>query len=78
MYPVYIVSKGRHDTPLTARCFEQDQVDYQIVVEPQEFDAYAQVLGEHRVLKLPFSNLGMGSTPARNWIWEHSKQAGHK
>jgi len=25
---------------------------------------------------LPFSNLGQGSIPARNWIWEHSIAAG--
>jgi hypothetical protein len=27
-------------------------------------------------LKLPFSNLGQGSIPARNWIWEHAKRSG--
>lgn len=25
---------------------------------------------------LPFSNLGLGSIPARNWIWEHSLRQG--
>lgn len=75
-YPVYIVSKGRWETPLTARCFEEDGVDYKIVVEPQEYDQYVKALGKHRVIKLPFSNLGMGSTPARNFCWEHSEAQG--
>jgi len=29
-------------------------------------------------LRLPFSNLGQGSIPARNWIKEHSIAAGHE
>ncbi|PYU26985.1 MAG: hypothetical protein DMG30_00505, partial [Acidobacteria bacterium] len=27
-------------------------------------------------LKLPFSNLGQASIPARNWVWEHAVAAG--
>lgn len=77
-YPVYIVSKGRYQNPLTAKCFIEDDVNFYIVVEPQEYEAYVNALGVDRVLKLPFSNLGMGSTPARNWIWEHSKENNHK
>ena len=77
-YPVYIVSKGRADTPLTARCFERDGVDYKIAVEPQEADAYRKALGNHRVLVLPFSNLGVGSYPARQHVWDVSRREGHK
>ena len=29
------------------------------------------------MLALPFSNLGLGSYPARNFCWEHAKQRGH-
>lgn len=28
------------------------------------------------LLVLPFSNLGQGSIPARNWVWEHALQSG--
>lgn len=76
-YPVYIVSKGRWKTPLTARCFEEDGVDYKIAVEPQEAEHYIKALGEHRVLILPFSNLGVGSYPARQYVWDESRRAGH-
>lgn len=75
-YPVYVISKGRADACLTARFFIQDKLDFKLVVEPQEADAYIQKYGEDRVLILPFSNLGLGSIPARNWVWEHSKAAG--
>ena len=50
----------------------------QLVVEPQEAEEHKSRYGEHRVLALPFSNLGKGSIPARNWVWEHSIKAGAK
>lgn len=78
MYPVYIISKGRHDCALTAINFEKAGVDYLIAVEPQEYDLYCKSLGRNRVLKLPFSNLGLGSYPARNFCWEHAKNLGYK
>lgn len=76
-YPVYIVSKGRAEKSLTARFMEKDGLDFRIVIEPQERDAYAKHWGDDRLLLLPFSNLGLGSIPARNWIWEHSISEGH-
>jgi len=77
-YPVYIISKGRSDIALTAKNFEKANVDYLIAVEPQEYDLYCKSLGVKRVLKLPFSNLGLGSYPARNFCWEHAKLNGYK
>lgn len=76
-YPVYIPSKGRAATPLTARMLERDGVPFFVVVEPQERDEYARAVGAERVLVLPFSNLGQGSIPARNWIKDHATAAGH-
>jgi hypothetical protein len=75
-YPIYIVSKGRADTSLTARCLEKENIDFLVAVEPQEYDEYARALGTNRVLKLPFENLGVGSFPARNYCWEHSIKNG--
>jgi hypothetical protein len=75
-YPIYIVSKGRWESRLTARALEDTRVPYRIVVEPQEFDSYAAVIDPAKILVLPFSNLGLGSIPARNWIWEHSISEG--
>lgn len=75
-YPIYIVSKGRWESRRTSKALEAIGVPYFIVVEPQEFDQYAGVIAVEKVLRLPFSNLGQGSIPARNWIWEHARQAG--
>lgn len=76
-YPIYIISKGRWETRHTSKTLEKMGVDYFIAVEPQEYDNYAAVIEPRKVLKLPFSNHGMGSGPARNWCWEHSKANGH-
>jgi hypothetical protein len=78
-YPIYIVSKGRFENPLTAKYFVKDGItDFKIVVEPQEYEQYCNAVGKDKVLKLPFQNLGLGSFPARNFAWEHSIENGHK
>jgi hypothetical protein len=73
--PVYIISKGRADRCLTAHLFARDGQDFTLVVEPQEADAYRQRFPD-RVLDTPFSNLGQGSIPARNFVWEHALARG--
>lgn len=75
-YPVYVISKGRWKSRLTSKALERMNVPYHIVVEPQEFDNYAAVIDPDKIYVLPFSNLGQGSIPARNWVWEHSISIG--
>lgn len=75
-YPVYIISKGRWESRLTSKALDKMKVPYRIVIEPQEYDNYATVIDSTKILVLPFSNLGQGSIPARNWVWEHSIKEG--
>ena len=77
-YPIYIISKGRYNNPLTANYFKSCNIDFLIAVEPQEYELYCNSIGKEYVLKLPFANLGLGSYPARNYCWEHSIQNNHK
>ncbi len=77
-YPVYVISKGRWESRLTSKALEKIGVPYRIVIEPQERDAYAAVIDPSKILVLPFSNLGEGSIPARNWVWEHAVSEGHE
>lgn len=77
-YPIYIISKGRWESRLTSKALERMEVPYHIVIEPQEFDDYAAVIDKAKIFTLPFSNLGKGSIPARNWVWEHSIELGAK
>lgn len=75
-YPIYIISKGRSKTRLTSKALEKMDVPYNIVVEPQEYKEYANVIDPQKIIVTPFSNLGQGSIPARNFVWEHSINAG--
>lgn len=75
--PVYVISKGRWDNPLTVRALEFMGVEFFLVVEPQEADNYRAAVKDHRcVVTLPFSNLGQGSIPARNWVWDNAVELG--
>lgn len=75
-YPVYIISKGRANTCLTADWFIRDGVEFKLVIEPQELEDYKAHYPEEILITTPFSNLGQGSIPARNFVWEHAKATG--
>jgi len=75
-YPIYVISKGRSKNCLTARELKLMYVDFTLVVEPQEYEEYKGVA--ENILVTPFSNLGQGSIPVRNFVWEHSIINGHK
>lgn len=75
-YPVYVISKGRWESRLTAKALTDRNIPYRVVIEPQEYTQYAAVIDPATLLTLPFSNLGQGSIPARNWVWEHSISEG--
>lgn len=76
-YPVYVISKGRWSGGgLTYRALEKLGIDYRIAVEPQEYDRYAESIAPEHILTLPFGNLGQGSIPARNFVWDHAVETG--
>lgn len=88
-YPIYIVSKGRAGSRLTARSLDSMGVPYRIVVEAQEADAYRAVIAPERVLILDpeyqrrydtCDDLGetksRGPGPARNFAWDHAISLG--
>lgn len=78
-YPIYIISKGRWESRLTSKTLESKNIPYKIVVEPCEFELYANVIDESKIICLPsnFSELGKGSIPVRNFVWEHSINEGY-
>lgn len=88
-FPLYIISKGRADTRLTAKALELMRVPFYIVVEQQEHASYAAVIDPAKVLVLPQHYLDdydtfwsketdkrTGPGAARNFCWEHSLAAG--
>jgi len=77
-YPVYIISKGRHESMLTSRSLSRMRVPHYIAIEPQDEELYESALDifgirEYVTLLIaPFSNHGDGPGRARNWCWDHS------
>jgi hypothetical protein len=77
-YPVCIPSKGRAALQVTGKTLDGLGVDYKFFVEETEEDQYKEALGEDRVVVMPFHDLGKGSIPARNFIWNWAKEREHK
>lgn len=75
-YPVYVISKGRAHSNLTVRTLDRMRVPCRVVVEPPEVDAYARAIGRDRLMVLPFADLGLGSIPARNAVWDDAVKRG--
>lgn len=88
-FPIYIVSKGRADTRLTAKSLEVMSVPYYIVVEEAELEVYASVIDRAKILVLDpeyqrvyqtCDDLGAtksrGPGPARNFAWDHALASG--
>ena len=77
-YPVYIISKGRHESMFTSRSLARMKVPHYISIEPQDSENYENALDNFGIRKyvtlliLPFSNHGDGPGRARNWCWDHA------
>lgn len=77
-YPICIPSKGRAEVQTTGKVLDSMGVSYRFFVEEKEAEEYKKHLGSQRVVVMPFSDLGQGSIPARNFIWEWAKENGYK
>lgn len=73
-YPVFVPTKGRAETPYTLKVFLEMGLPFRAVVEEQERDQYAAVVGAARLLVLPFRDRGLVAT--RNWIWDQAQAEG--
>ena len=82
--PVYIVSKGRHESMLTSRSLARMKVPHYIMIEPQDEKNYIDAINNFNLDKYaslliaPFSNHGQGSGRARNASWDHAISIGAK
>ena len=77
-YPICIPSKGRADCQQTGKALDRLGTTYKFFVEETEYEEYCEHIGEDSVVCLPFNNLGQGSVPARNYIWEWAKEREYK
>jgi hypothetical protein len=90
--PIFIPSKGRHESGLTWKALDSMGVSrYRVIVEPQEYDMYRKVLPPEKLLVLdikykeqydtcddvPYAeNPRVGSGASRNFGWDIAKQEG--
>jgi len=73
-YKVYIPSKGRAETCITPVFLHDANIAFQLVVEPQDYEAYIERFGKEWVLMLPENDKGIAYS--RNAIKKHSKNLG--
>lgn len=89
-FPLYIVSKGRADTSLTAMQLESMGIPYRVIIEEQEYRAYAAKIDSKKLLVLDAcyqrdydtcddlgSSKSKGPGAARNFAWDHAISTGH-
>ena len=81
-YPIYVITKGRWEKTLTIDTLEGMGIDFNICVEPSEYDNYISnpKIDKNKVIKLPenFSERKKGGIPVRNFVWQHSVDNGYK
>ena len=88
--PKYIVSRGRWESRLTSKALERMGVPYRIVIEEQEYDNYASVIDESKLLVVDKTyqdnydtcdilgtTKSKGPGPVRNFVWDHAINEGY-
>lgn len=74
-YPIFIPTKGRFETRMTARALDAIGVDYTEVIEEAD-EANYRSAGSKSLLVMPQHNKGLVVT--RNWIWDYAASLGVK
>jgi TET-Associated Glycosyltransferase len=73
-YPVFVLSKGRWQNPMTVKFLLRDEVPFRLVVEPSEEAAYREAIPAAPLLVAPRDN--MGATGVRCFIREVAIEEG--
>ena len=88
-FPIYIVSKGRYTKNPTSKTLMDMNVPFRMIVEEQEYEEYAKLVGKDRLLILPQKykdeydtfwdddDPRVGPGAARNFAWDHSISEGY-
>lgn len=79
-YPIFIISKGRWEQRLTVKALQVMNVKFRVVIEEQEYKEYSKVIDIENIIVMPknLCDLGEGSIPVRNFVFEFAKKEGHK
>jgi len=74
-YPIFIPSRGRENTCLTANLLLIENIDFLIVVEPQDLEKYSATFGNSKLLVMQENNQGIAYV--RNFIKDYAKEKGY-
>lgn len=75
-YPICIVSKGRANICTTHKLFDDYNILYYYMVEPQDYDKYVNVFDKKRVINIGENNKGIYYV--RNFCIEWTKENGYE
>jgi hypothetical protein len=76
-FPIFVISKGRADICKTSKALTKMGQHHYVVVEPQELALYEKYIDKsNTILVTPFSNLGQGSIPVRNFVLDEAIRMG--
>jgi|TARA_R110000744_G_scaffold376950_1_gene491578 hypothetical protein len=77
-FPIFVISKGRWERRQTVKTMDKMGLEYKVVIEPSEYEKYASVIPEKRILVTPenFSEYKQGSVPVRNFVWNRAVEMG--
>lgn len=73
-YPIYILSKNRPRGG-TYKIFEKQNIAYNIVIEPQDYDLYKHIIKNGNIILLDKND--QGPRYVRNFILQHSYKNGY-
>jgi len=73
-YPIYVLSKDRAGGSTTADILIKNNIEFEFVVEEQDFKSYLEAYPKTDIIVLPKNDQGIAY--ARNFCIEHSKEMG--
>jgi len=83
-YPIYVISKGRYKAYYyTIKNLIAMKIHFHLIVEKNEKKQYEELIiklngNEYITILILSSKVIEGSTPARNYAWQHSIDLGYK
>lgn len=75
-HPVFIPTKGRHDSRKTIKMMQEYGIPFTIFVEAQEAELYAPHVTAEQLHVVPHQNKGV--TVTRNYMWNYAAELGHE
>ena len=74
-HPIYVISRHRSQYELVSRQLYDEGIAHHLVIEPHDYNAYADRYPKELLLTTPVDNIGLAGV--RNFCKDHSTENGH-